>query len=177
MTHKTITSYLEVFDWAIGYHHFPIDAQTTLELASANHKRVICTVNQTVVMHCALMPKNDASFIMVSKKIRTQLGIELGDKVELSLKKDESEYGMPMPTSFEMVLAQEEQAFEHFKRLTPGKQRSLIYIISKVKNIDKQINKSLAIAAHLTEMNGKLDFKLLQQKIKELNSNSKLNLF
>lgn len=177
MDEKTIFSTLAVFDWNIGYHHFPIDPETTRQLSSEDHKRVVCTVNGQLVMHSAMMPHGDGSFIMVSKNVRSKLGIELGDQVELNLKKETSEYGMPMPESFEMVLAQDDLAFEHFKKLTPGKQRSLIYIVKKLKNIDKQITKSLAIAAHLTEMDGKLDFKLLNEKIKEFNNNHNPNLF
>ena len=177
MEEKTITSSLEVFDWNIGYHHFPVDPKTTKQLSSEGHRRIVCTVNNQVVMHCALMPQGEGSFIMVSKKVRSELGIVLGDNVELNLKKETSEYGMPMPESFEMVLIQDEIALAHFKKLTPGKQRSLIYIVKKLKNIDKQITKSLAIAAHLTEMNGQLDFKLLNEKIKEYNNNTNLNIF
>ncbi|MBE62878.1 MAG: hypothetical protein CMB89_11005, partial [Flammeovirgaceae bacterium] len=69
---------------------------------------------------------------------------------------------------------QDKLASEFFHDLTPGKQRNLIYIISKVKNTDSRINKALAIIDHLTERNGKLDFKLLNEKIKEYNQRGKL---
>jgi len=172
-----VESVLKNFEWAIGYYHFPIDKETTIAMRSDKHKRVVCTINNTVTIHCALMPLNDGSFIMVNKQVRKKLGIEEGDKVQLQLEKETAEYGLPMPESLEMVMTQDEVAFTHFKRLTPGKQRSLIYIVSKLKSIDKQITKSLAIAAHLTELHGKLDYKLLNEKIKEYNQNNNLNLF
>lgn len=166
-----VKSYLKNFEWAIGYYHFPIDKRTTDLLSSEGHKRVVCWVNDKVKMHCALMPLGEGSFIMVNKKIRKELGIHDGDQVSLRLEKETAPFGMPMPETFEMVFSQDEQAFQYFKALTPGKQRSLIYIVSKLKNIDKQINKSLAIAEHLIDVKGKLDYKLLNQKIKDFNQN------
>ena len=107
---------------------------------------------------------------MVNKKVRKQLGLEEGDEVTLALKKDESEYGIPMPESLQIMLDQDENGSKYFHELTTGKQRSLIYIVNKVKNIDKQIVKSMAILEHLSEVQGKLDFKLLNEKIKFFNN-------
>ena len=177
MSQERITTTLEVFDWAIGYYHFPIDKETTEKCTSDKHKRVVCQINNQIKMHCALMPLGEGSFIMVSKKVRKALAINAGDQVSLELEKDESEYGLPMPESLEMILTQDDQAFEYFKSLTPGKQRSLIYIVSQLKSIDKQITKSMAIADHLKEIQGRLDYKLLNEKIKEYNQNSLLNKF
>lgn len=116
------------------------------------------------------MPWGEGSYIMVNKKVREQLGLKEGDQVTLELMKDTSEYGMPMPESLQVMLDQDEIGSEYFHALTPGKQRSLIYLVSKVKNIDKQINKALAILDHLKDVNGQLDFKLLTDKIKEYNN-------
>lgn len=165
---------LQTFDWSIWYYHFPIDPETTKLLTSENHKRVRCTINGQVTMNSALMPLDGGSYILVNKTIRKKLGLKDGDKVELSIEKDDSEYGMPMPESFQVLLDQDEIGNKHFQALTPGKQRSLIYIVQKVKSVDKQINKGLAILDHLTEVNGKLDFKMLMLKIKEYNQRDKL---
>lgn len=177
MSQERITTTLEVFDWAIGYYHFPVDKETTEKYTSHEHRRVVCHINNQIKIHCALMPLGEGSFIMVSKKVRKALAINEGDEVSLQLEKDKSEYGLPMPESLEMVLTLDDQAFEHFKNLTPGKQRSLIYIVSQLKSIDKQITKSMAIADHLKEIQGQLDYKLLNKKIKDYNENSRLNKF
>lgn len=165
-----INTTLQTFDWSVWYYHFPIDKQTTQQLSSEDHKRVICVVNGAVCMNSALMPYGEGSYIMVNKAIREKLGLKEGDEVTLELEKDTSEYGMPMPESLQVMLDQDELGSKHFHALTPGKQRSLIYIVSKVKSIDKQINKSLAILDHLKDVHGKLDFRMLNEKIKEYNS-------
>ncbi|MBO3696996.1 YdeI/OmpD-associated family protein [Roseivirga sp. E12] len=167
----TVTTTLEKFDQGIWGYHFPISSEVTKKMSSDDHRRVICSVNGMIKMHCSLMPLNDASYIMINKTNRLKLGIRLGEKVELRLEKETSEYGLPMPESLMVLLDQDEEGSEYFHALTPGKQRSLIYIVSKVKSIDKQINKSLAILEHLKDMHGKIDYRLLTEKIKLYNQN------
>ena len=98
----------------------------------------------------------------------------MGDQVTITLEKDTSEYGMPMPESLMLLLDQDEEGSKYFHELTPGKQRSLIYIVSKVKNIDKQINKGLAILEHLREFKGQIEYKQLNEKIKSYNQRGSL---
>ncbi|GHE71237.1 DUF1905 domain-containing protein [Roseivirga thermotolerans] len=166
-----IETHLQSFDWSTGYYHFPIDKATTTILSSTEHRRVVCTINQSVTIHAALMPLGEGSYIMINKKVRQQLKLKEGDRVELQLKKDESEYGMPMPETLRLILDQDELGSRYFHSLTAGKQRNLIYIVSKVKSIDRQINKALAIMEHLKDVHGQLDFKLLNEKIKQFNQN------
>ena len=165
-----IQTTLEVFDWSIWYYHFPIDEETTNAFKKEGCSRVICEINGTEKMHSALMPLESGSYIMVNKRIRETLGLIEGDAVQLLLTEDNSKYGSPMPESLAVMLDQDQEGAQHFHNLTPGKQRSLIYIVSKVKSIDKQINKALAILEHLKDVKGKLDFKLLNLKIKEFNN-------
>ena len=165
-----INTSLQTLDWSIWSFHFPINKETTDLLKGESSSRVECIINGSVTIHSALMPLGNASYIMVNKKVRKQLGLEEGDEVTLALKKDESEYGIPMPESLQIMLDQDENGSKYFHELTTGKQRSLIYIVNKVKNIDKQIVKSMAILEHLSEVQGKLDFKLLNEKIKFFNN-------
>lgn len=68
------------------------------------------------------------------------------------------------------MLDQDEQGNELFHALTKGKQRSLVYLVTKVKNSDSRLNKSLAIIEHLKDVKGQLDFKMLNEKIKYYNN-------
>jgi len=54
-----------------------------------------------------------------------------------------------------------------FHELTPGKQRSLLFIIGKPKNSDTRLRKALMTIDYLKEANGKLDFKELQTFYKD----------
>ena len=125
-------------------------------------------------MQCALMPYSQGYFILINKTRVKKLGLRVNEEVQLFLEKDNSEYGHEMPESFEMLLEQDEEVSKYFHQLTPGKKRSLIYLVGKVKNVDSQLNKGLAILDHLKTDHKLLDYKKLNELIKEYNQRSKL---
>jgi uncharacterized protein YdeI (YjbR/CyaY-like superfamily) len=125
-------------------------------------------------MQCALMPYGQGYFILINKTRVKKLGISVNEEVSLALEKDLSEYGHEVPESFAMLLEEDEEGSKYFHQLTPAKKRSLIYLVGSVKNIDSQLNKGLAILDHLKAEQGNLDFKKLNQLIKEYNQRSKL---
>ena len=167
---KTITTVLEDFKsklWG-GYVRIPetiVDA-----LIEGIDKRVICTFNGKKEIRASFMKTADFWFILVNKEIQKKLTLSFGDKVTISLIKDTSEYGMEMPEELQVLLDQDIEGNDFFHALTPGKQRSLIYIVNKVKNTNSRLAKALAIVHHLKEVNGKLDFKRLNETIKEYNN-------
>ena len=165
---------LDLFDSNVYGYHFPVPNAIVSKFVEGNDRRVICTVNDTVTFHCALMPRGEISYILANNSLRKTLMIEQGDEVSISLEKDRSDYGFPMPESFQELLEQDMEGNQIFHSLTKGKQRSLIYLVLKVKNIDSQINKGMAILDHLRESQGKLDYKTLNERIKQYNQNNKL---
>lgn len=139
------------------------------QFIDGGNRRVLCAINGLPPIHAALMPAGDVYTIYVKNDLQKKLGVEEGGEVEVHLEKDTTEFGMPLPESFEMVLAQDEEGARYFQALSMGKQRSLVYVVGKVKNVDSQIAKGLAIMHHLKEANGKLDFKRLGEVMKEYN--------
>jgi uncharacterized protein YdeI (YjbR/CyaY-like superfamily) len=81
---------------------------------------------------------------------------------------------MPVCEEFEAVIFGDENVFHYFKALTPGKQRNLIHLVNKIKNPDIKINRSMAIAKHLLETNGVLEFKQLNETIKAFHQNNRI---
>ena len=140
------------------------------QFIEGDDRRIICTINDAPPIHSALMPKGDVYSIYVKKELMRKNGLNEGDEVNVCLEKDRSEYGIPMPESFQVLLNQDTDGSDYFHALTPGKQRLLIQIVSKVKNVDSQLAKGLAIMHHLKEAKGLLDFKRLNEVIKEYNN-------
>jgi Bacteriocin-protection, YdeI or OmpD-Associated/Domain of unknown function (DUF1905) len=149
--------------------HFLVPPDIAAAFVQGNDRRVVCTINNQLTIHCALMPNKETWFVMLNQGVQKKLKAPLHSDLNISMVKDTSEYGMPMPDEFREVLDQDDDASTYFHQLTPGKQRSLIYIVSKVKNTDSKIRKSLAIADHLTANKGKLDYKLLNEALKDYN--------
>ncbi len=138
-----------------------------------DNRRVLCFINDQPPIHSALMPKGDEYTIYIKKDFKQKLKIEEGDEVSLAIEKDSSDFGIPLPESFELLLAQDDVGRDYFLALTKGKQTSLVYLVNKVKNIDSQLAKGLAIMHHLKEAKGMLDFKRLNVLIKEYNNRNK----
>ena len=121
-------------------------------------------------MHCALMSAGDGSyFINTNKDVRKKLGLVPGSKVDVSLQEDSSEYGMSVPEELSTAWNLDDYAYELFHKLTPGKQRSLIHIIGKLKSSEKRIQKSLTLLEYLKSVDGNFDFKELNEAFKQAN--------
>lgn len=171
---KLIKTTLQKFDSKLWGYHFPVSASEGQSFVEGNDRRVICQINDRYTVRSALMPAGGAFFILANKSLIQQLGLSEGEEVTLRLEKDTSEYGMDIPETLRTLLEQDDDGRKYFDALTPGRQRSLIYIVAKVKSMDSQLNKALAIIDHLKSVSGQLDFKLLNQQIKLYNQRSKL---
>ena len=174
MSSVIVKSILRKFESNLWGYHFHISPQVAQNLIEGNNRRIVCIVNESLKIQSALMPYSEGYFIFMNKSNVDKLNIAEDDEVELEISKDNSEYGLPMPESFQMLLEQDEKGSKYFHQLTIGKQRSLIYIVGKVKNIDSQLNKGLAILHHLKEKQGNLNFKQLTAMIKTYNQRAKL---
>lgn len=133
-------------------------------------RRVVCSLNSKHSFQCALMHKGDGNyFINLNKANRTKLSLELGDHVTVELKTNDSKYGLPLPEELASAWEIDQEAFDVFHSLTLGKQRSLIHIVGKLKSGDKRIEKALVMLEYLKSVNGKLDFKELNEAFKLAN--------
>jgi len=144
--------------------------QVPLAIANAfigKDRRIICTLNNTVSFHGALMHNGRGGyFINVNKEVSKKANAGFGDDVLVTLKKDHSKYGFPIPVGFEELLYQDPDGEKVFHGLTMGKQRSLLYIINKPKNEQLKLEKAMIILDYLKSVNGKLDGKELNMALK-----------
>ena len=152
---------------ASGWHFLEIPEKTAEKFEKKNgSRRVVCTINGKLSFQCALLPWNGIFTIIVNKEKRDKLGILAGEKVDLLLEEDKSKYGLPMPPEFKEVLKQDPDGDKLFHSLTPGKQRSILYFVGKVKDIDKRIHTALVFIDHLKDNEGKIIHEKLQAELK-----------
>ncbi|MEL6356425.1 MAG: YdeI/OmpD-associated family protein [Bacteroidota bacterium] len=164
-----LTTTLRQLDSAVYYQAFYVPATTVAELVEGE-RRVICCINGGYEWHAALMHDGKGDyFINVSKEVRKATGIEKGDEVVITLRKDESKYGMPLPTELAELCEIDPEAKEVFHQLTRGKQRNLLHVIGKPKNSETRIKKAVQIMEYLKSTGGKLDFKELNKAMKNAN--------
>jgi len=151
--------------WGCHFAVPPMVAATLIE--QREDRRVVCVLNEKTEYQCALVPRGDGTFLItVNKKNQKDLGLKIGSRVQVDLRSDDSQYGLPMPEELAEVLAQDPEGNRLFHALTPGKLRTLLYIVGQVKNTDARINRSFTIVEHLKKHGGKVNYRQLGVDLK-----------
>jgi len=151
-----------------GCHFAVPQAVANALIGAGDSKRMVCVLNEKIEYQCALLPRGDGSFVVtVNKKIQSKLGLKIGSKVSVSLRKDESEYGLPMPEELAELLAQDDAGNRLFHALTPGKIRTLLYMVGQPKKSEIRLHRALVIVEHLKKNQGKIDYKQLNLTMQE----------
>ena len=120
----------------------------------APNKRIICTLNNDINFHCGMLPKKDYHYIMLSKdKIKT-LNLDINNQFWVDIVADKSEFGANLSEEFQEVLESDPDGKMLFNKLTSGKQRSIIYLISKTKSSQLKIEKTFVFIEHLKRNKG-----------------------
>lgn len=162
------TAELERSDNKLWGSHIRVPVKAAEALISGGAKRIVCTLESAPSFQCAILfYKKGLPVISVNKSLCTKLRITYGDEVRAVIGPDTSDYGLPMPEELKEVFRQDPAGKKVFHSLTPGKQRTLLYIINKVKDPDKRIGRSLVIIAHLKEQKGSIDYKKLSRSLKD----------
>lgn len=142
-------------------------------LKTTTTKRVKCTLNNSLTIDRAISLKDTMYYILINQPILKTLGVSFGDTIEVQLIADASKYGVEITDEMTEVLYQDPEGRTLFHKLTPGKQRSLILLINKIKSTQLRIEKSFVILEHLKKQNGKLDFEQLNEDFKKARSTIK----
>ena len=146
-------------------YHLILPEDFARSLKEQKVKRVQVNIGD-LTLHKPVLHYQDVYYFTLAQKERKLLKVELGDSVEVLLLKDNSTYQIEIAEEMRILLEQDEEANQYFHQLTPGKQRSLLYIVNKVKSSDLRIKKAVTIIDHLKVNSGKLDFKALHQALK-----------
>ena len=145
-------------------YHVQVPVTISAYFKKENQKRVLVTLNDVETFHAAILSDGDHYyFIYMNAQRRKKLNLKVGSIVKVKIEKDNSDYGMEMPEELSEIFVMDTEADKYFHALTPGKQRSLIYIVDKVKSPQKRIEKAIVITEHLKMLKGGLDYKLLQE--------------
>ena len=112
--------------------------------------RLLCSVNGHQAFQCGTVSLTDGKgYITLSNKRMKEFGVELGERVQVKLSYDKSEYGMPMPEELTVYLQQDPEGADRFNQLAPGKKRYIIYYINQVKSSQLRIDRSIKLITNL----------------------------
>lgn len=153
---------------AVWGQHIMVPDKFSTIIKKRKNQRLICLVNGLKSFNGALMPNgNNEYYLTLNKEFSRSLKLDEGDLLQIELQEDKSKYGMPMPPEMQEILDHDPEADAAFHKLSPGKQRSLLYIIGKPKTSDTRITKAIVITEYLKATGGKLDFKELNEAFKQ----------
>jgi len=129
-----------------GYFFLKIDADIVNQFENKRHTRLICTLDNRLSFQCGLNHLGDGNyFIILSSKNLETIGKTLGDSLVFELAEDPIPLGVDVPEVLQSLLEQDPDLKLKFTHLTLGKQRNVIHQIKKIKDIDKQIKKTVEL--------------------------------
>ena len=164
---KSFKSTLVKLDSAVWYAAINVPDKIGDALKKKEISRLIVTYNGTEKAFCAFMPATEKGYwLTINKEIRKKLKLDIGHEVTAVIEPDNSKYGIPLPEEMEELLLQDELGRSLFHKLTPGKQRSLLWMVGKPKTTNTRLKKAVAVIEYLKSVNGKLDFRELNEYIK-----------
>lgn len=164
---KTFHAQLELFEGRLYDQHVKVPHEIHQYFLSQGINRFSAQFNGGEEFPCAILSAGEeGKYLIVSNDLKKRNKLELGSIVEVTLKPDTSKYGMPMADELAELILQEPQFDLYFHQLTPGKQRGLIHIVSKLKSPNKRVEKAIIISQHLIEEKGILDYKKLNEDFK-----------
>ena len=129
-----------------GYFFIKVDAEIVDKLENKRKTRLICKLDNKISFQCGLNHLGDGNFfIIVSTKNLKLIGRQAGDTIPFEIMVDPNPLGIDLPETVEILLEQDSDLKSKFDQLTDGKKRSIIVQISKIKDIDKQISKTIEL--------------------------------
>ncbi len=147
--------------------HVRVPSSVALRFAGGKSRRVVRTLNDSPEHQCALLPfGNDVYVLSINKAWCDKLHLEIGSKVRVGIRKDESTYGLPVPEELTELFRQDKDANRLFHALTIGRQRTLLYMIGSARHPDTRAWRASLVIRHLSENNGKVNFRQLYQSMK-----------
>lgn len=136
-----------------GMHSIMIPKHIAEPFLNTKDKRVRVEASfkdKTINIHSALLKDKEGNYrITFGKTNQKALGIYPTDYFNLQLFENKSKYGVNVPEEMEAVLLSDYEGHEVFESLAPGRQRGLIYTISRYKNSQTKIDKSLTLMENL----------------------------
>ncbi len=147
LSYKTKINKLEHL---VGMHYLKVPAKIIEQLGGKFKMRLLCTVNNKLTFQGGLVALGKGNgYISINASRLKKLGLKFKDDVIVSLKKDESEFGMEVSEELKELLEQDEEGLRRFNMLTPGKQRYIIHYVNTVKSSQLRINRAIMLITNL----------------------------
>lgn len=127
-----------------GYFFLKIEVELVNQYKNKRHTRLICKLENNLSFQCGLNHLGDGNyFIILSGKNLETVGKTLGQKIKFELREDPNPLGVDMPEVLQSLIEHDDVLKIKFEKLSLGKQRNIIHQMNKIKDIDKQVAKTI----------------------------------
>lgn len=134
-------------------HYLDIPASIVKKSGWTGKQRFVCTVNKDLTWKCGLVAHGAGkAYILLNKKLMQTGKFNVGQEVNVILKKDTSKYGMDVPAELKEIFAQDPIAKERFDGLAPGKRRYIIYYVNQVKSENLRVERAVRLINNLKRL-------------------------
>lgn len=134
-------------------HYLDVPANIVKKAGGTGKQRFVCTVDKNMTWKCGLVSHGGGKAYILLNKKQMQMGkFNVGQAVNVSLKKDTSEYGMDLPAELKEVFKQDKEGKERFDGLVPGKRRYIIYYINQVKSKDLRVERAVRLISNVKKL-------------------------
>ncbi|MDH3252544.1 MAG: YdeI/OmpD-associated family protein [Ignavibacteria bacterium] len=148
--------------------HVEVPDHIAAQLTDGGSRRVVCSLNGSEEFQRALIPNGNGSYVItVNKALRDSLHLTICMQLDVTLRKDESMYGLPMPAELEELLQQDKEGHRLFHSLTPGKRRNLLYIVGAAKSQHLRASRAVTVVTHLKLNGGRVNFRQLYESLRQ----------
>lgn len=130
------------------------------------NQRLIITLDGKISWQCGILAMGEGSgCITVNAPRLKKIGKAVGDEVDVSLAKDDSEYGVPVAEEITVLWEQDPETFRRFSNLTPAMQRYILNFVSTAKTPEKRLERTVLLFRNLVRLpEGKETFRAILGK-------------
>ncbi|MBC3542058.1 YdeI/OmpD-associated family protein [Rufibacter sediminis] len=147
------TTHIGKLEYLMGTHYLEIPAEVVQQLGGKFNVRLLVTVNKKLTYQGGIVALGQGrGYITLSKQRLKQLGLKGGSAVSVSLEKDDSQYGTPVPEELTELLRQDDAGKARFDQLKPGMQRYIIQHVGAVKSSQLRIDRSINLIENLKRL-------------------------
>jgi hypothetical protein len=153
-THIDKLSYLKTF-------YLEIPSVVVKKIGGIGKQRLLCEVNKQLKFQCGLMSLPDGkAYVSINSKRMKELGVGMGDFVNIILTEDTSEFGVDVPEELTELFKQDPEGKRRFDVLKPGMQRYILNYVNTVKSPQLKLERAFTLISNLKNLtHGKETFK------------------
>ena len=129
-----------------NYTVLRIPAKVVASFPKKRSTRLQCTLENGLQFDCGLNHMGDGDyFVILSKRNLKSLRKEPGERITFEIIEHPLPLGVEIPKVLEVLLEQDAEAMDLWKRITDGRKRTIVFAIKRIKDIDKQIHTALKL--------------------------------